>query len=81
VVFFCFLRVLSIIVLFLHLITVSSSASTNLDLSQLNSDPVTSYRNAVLPVYYPDSPNTRNVLYQDQEKISFSPGTFFVFIF
>lgn len=49
-------------------------ASTNLDVNQLISDPVTSYRNAVLPTYYPDAQNTRNVLYQDQEKLCFSPG-------
>lgn len=43
-----------------------------MELLSLNTDPVTSYRNAVLPDYYPSS-NTKNVLYLDTEKICFSP--------
>jgi hypothetical protein len=77
VVFLVLLLVVVVVVFGLLLMLLLSPdivASTNLDLNHLSVDPVSSYRNAVLPTYYPEAPNTRNVLYLDQESLSFSPG-------
>lgn len=54
----------------------TTAASTNLDVSLLNVDPITAYKNATLPVYYESSTiasNTKNILYMDGDKLSFSP--------
>lgn len=54
----------------------TTAASTNLDFSLLNVDPISAYKNATLPVYYQSASiptNTKNLLYLDSEKFCFSP--------